>query len=60
MAENDAQQAQIEAEALGHIKLAANTSVSDVLVRRIRASRSTSIPIAAANVLRTWPDGRGR
>jgi len=53
IADNEVEQAQIEAEALGHIKLAANTRKSDVLVRHIRESVHHD-PTAAANVLRTW------
>ena len=53
IADNEVEQAQIEAEALGHIKLAANTRKSDVLVRHIRESVHHD-PVAAANVLRTW------
>jgi flagellar M-ring protein FliF len=53
IADNEVEQAQLEAEALGHIKLAANTRKSDVLVRHIRES-VTHDPVAAANVLRTW------
>lgn len=53
IADNEVERAQIEAEALGHIKLAANTRKSDVLVRHIRESVLHD-PVAAANVLRTW------
>jgi flagellar biosynthesis/type III secretory pathway M-ring protein FliF/YscJ len=53
MADNEAEQALIEAETIGHIKLAANTRKSEVLVRHIRESIKTD-PANAANILRTW------
>jgi flagellar M-ring protein FliF len=53
IAANEAEQAQIEAEAIGHIKLPPNTRKSEVLVRHIRESIKGD-PVAAANVLRTW------
>jgi flagellar biosynthesis/type III secretory pathway M-ring protein FliF/YscJ len=53
MAANDADQAQLEAETIGHIKLAANTRKSEVLVRHIRESINAD-PVNAANILRTW------
>jgi flagellar M-ring protein FliF len=51
--DNLAEQAQLEAETLGRIKLPANTKKSEVLVRHIRESVKKD-PVGAANVLRTW------
>ncbi len=53
IAENKAEQDQLEAEALSHIKLPVNTRKTEVLVRHIRDA-VTKDPITAANVLRTW------
>ena len=53
LADNLAEQAQLEAETMGRIKLPANTKKSDVLVRHIRESVQKD-PVTAANVLRTW------
>jgi flagellar M-ring protein FliF len=53
MEDNQAVQEQLEAEALGRIKLPANTKKTEVLVRHIRESVQKD-PGAAANVLRTW------
>ncbi len=53
MVENQAEQAQLEAQALSHIKLPANTRKTEVLVKHIRESVQRD-PGAAANVLRTW------
>ncbi len=53
IAENKAEQDQLEAEALSHIKMPANTRKTEVLVRHIRDA-VTKDPITAANVLRTW------
>jgi flagellar M-ring protein FliF len=54
--DNKAEQAQLEAEALSHIKLPANTRKTEVLVRHIRDA-VTKDPLTAANVLRTWVSG---
>ncbi len=43
ISENDAQQAQLEAEALSRIKLPINTKKTEVLVKHIREIRSTRI-----------------
>jgi flagellar M-ring protein FliF len=53
MDENQAEQDQLEAEALGRIRLPANTKKTEVLVKHIRESVQKD-PGAAANVLRTW------
>ena len=53
MVENQAEQSQLEAQALSRIKLPANTNKTEVLVRHIRASVQKD-PAAAANILRTW------
>ncbi len=53
MADNQAEQAQIEAEAIGRIKLPANTRKTEVLVKHIREAVQKD-PLNAANVLRTW------
>jgi flagellar M-ring protein FliF len=53
ISENNAQQAQLEAEALSRIKLPANTRQTEVLVKHIRDSVRKD-PVAATNVLRTW------
>ena len=53
MVENQAEQAQLEAQALSHIKLPANTRKTEVMVKHIRESVQRD-PGAAANVLRTW------
>ncbi len=54
--DNQAEQAQLEAEALSHIKLPANTRKTEVLVRHIREAVQKD-PLTAANVLRTWVTG---
>lgn len=54
--DNKAEQAQLEAEALSHIKLPANTRKTEVLVKHIREA-VTKDPLTAANVLRTWVTG---
>jgi flagellar M-ring protein FliF len=60
MIDNDAERAQLEAEALSRIKLPANTKKTEVLVRFIRESVLKD-PVAATNVLRTWvTDGEGK
>jgi len=59
LADNQAEQALLEAETLGRIKLPVNTKKSEVLVRHIRESVQKD-PIAAANVLRTWVADMGR
>jgi flagellar M-ring protein FliF len=56
IADNKAEQDQLEAEALSHIKLPANTRKTEVLVRHIREA-VTKDPATAANVLRTWVTG---
>lgn len=53
MEDNDAEQAQLEADALSRIKLPANTKKTEVLVKHIRESVQKD-PNGAANVLRTW------
>jgi flagellar M-ring protein FliF len=53
LAENQAEQNQLEADTLGRIKLPPNTKKSDVLVKHIRESVKKD-PVSAANVLRTW------
>ncbi len=53
LSENEAQRAQLEAEALSRIKLPANTKKTEVLVRHIRDSVHKD-PANAANVLRSW------
>jgi flagellar M-ring protein FliF len=53
LADNLAEQAQLEAETMGRIRLPTNTKKSEVLVRHIRESVQKD-PVAAANVLRTW------
>jgi flagellar M-ring protein FliF len=53
IADNQAEQAQLEAEALSHIKMPANTRKTEVLVRHIRDAVQKD-PVTAANVLRTW------
>jgi len=53
IADNKAEQAQLEAEALSHIKMPANTRKTEVLVRHIRDAVQKD-PLTAANVLRTW------
>ncbi len=53
MEDNQAEQDQLEAEALGRIRLPANTKKTEVLVRHIRESVQKD-PASAANVLRTW------
>ena len=53
LADTQAAQAQLEAETLGRIKLAANTKKGDVLARHLRESIQKD-PVNAANVLRTW------
>ena len=53
LSDNEAQQEQLEAEALGRIKLPRNTRKTDVLTKHIRASvekDSTNV----TNVLRAW------
>jgi flagellar M-ring protein FliF len=51
--ENEAEQSQIESDALSRIKLPANTKKTEVLVKHIRESVQKD-PGGAANVLRTW------
>ena len=53
MIENQAEQSQLEAQALSRIKLPANTNKTEVLVKHIRESVQKD-PLAAANILRTW------
>ncbi|MDE3195077.1 MAG: flagellar M-ring protein FliF [Acidobacteriota bacterium] len=53
LAEDRRNQAEIDAEALSHIKLPANTKTTEVLVRHIRDSVQKD-PAGAANILRTW------
>lgn len=53
LTENDAQQAQLEAEAMGRIKLPATTKKTDILVKHIRESVHKD-PANATNVLRSW------
>jgi flagellar biosynthesis/type III secretory pathway M-ring protein FliF/YscJ len=48
-----AQQAELEAEALSRIKLPANTKQTEVLVRHIRDSVQKD-PVSSTNVPRTW------
>jgi flagellar M-ring protein FliF len=49
----EAQQAELEAEALSRIKLPANTKQTEVLIRHIRDS-VTKDAASSTNVLRTW------
>jgi flagellar M-ring protein FliF len=53
IADNQAEQAHIEAEALSHIRMPANTRKTEVLVKHIREAVQKD-PLTAANVLRTW------
>jgi flagellar M-ring protein FliF len=53
ISENDAQQARLESEMLGRIKLPANSKKTEVLVKHIRDSVQKD-PMATTNVLRTW------
>lgn len=53
ISENDAYQAQLEADAMGRIKLPANTRKTEVLTKHIRDS-VTKDSINATNVLRAW------
>ena len=53
LSENEAYQAQLEAEAMGRIKLPANTRKTEVLTKHIRDS-VTKDAINATNVLRAW------
>ncbi|HYA18899.1 MAG TPA: flagellar basal-body MS-ring/collar protein FliF [Bryobacteraceae bacterium] len=53
LSENDAYQAQLEAEAMGRIKLPANTRKTEVLTRHIRES-VTRDSTNVTNVLRAW------
>ncbi len=53
ISDNNAQQAQIEAEALSRIKLPVNTKKTEVLAKHIRESVHKD-PANATNVLRTW------
>ena len=50
-AENE--QARLEAEILGRIKLPAATKATEVLIRHVRESSGKN-PATAANVLRAW------
>jgi len=50
---NDAQQAQLESETLGKIKLPVNTKKTEVLVKHIRESIHKDAS-NATNVMRTW------
>jgi flagellar M-ring protein FliF len=53
IADNEAQQAQIDAEALNRIKLPARSNKTEVLARHIRTAVEKD-PLSAANLLRTW------
>jgi flagellar M-ring protein FliF len=53
IADNEAEQAALEEQALSHIKMPANTKTTEVLVRHIRDA-VTKDPVGAANILRTW------
>jgi flagellar M-ring protein FliF len=53
LSEQQAQQAELEAEALSRIKLPANTKQTEVLIRYIRDSVQKDAA-ASTNVLRTW------
>jgi flagellar M-ring protein FliF len=53
IADNEAEQAALEEQALNHIKMPANTKTTEVLVRHIREAVQKD-PVSAANILRTW------
>jgi flagellar M-ring protein FliF len=53
IADNEAEQAALEEQALSHIKMPANTKTTEVLVRHIREAVQKD-PVSAANILRTW------
>jgi flagellar M-ring protein FliF len=53
IADNEAEQAALEEQALSHIKMPANTKTTEVLVRHIRDAVQKD-PVGAANILRTW------
>jgi flagellar M-ring protein FliF len=53
IADNEAEQAALEEQALSHIKMPTNTKTTEVLVRHIRDAVQKD-PVGAANILRTW------
>lgn len=53
IADNGAEQRQIEADVISRIKLPANTRKTEVLMKHIREGVQKD-PVSAANVLRTW------
>jgi flagellar M-ring protein FliF len=53
IADNEAEQAALEAQALSHIKLPPRTKTTEVLARHIREAVEKD-PVNASNVLRTW------
>ena len=53
IADNEAEQAALEEQAMSHIKMPANTKTTEVLVRHIRDAVQKD-PVGAANILRTW------
>jgi flagellar M-ring protein FliF len=53
IADNEAEQAALEEQALNHIKMPTNTKTTEVLVRHIRDAVQKD-PVGAANILRTW------